>query len=384
MPNPVCTLCAADVIAVREGGARILCARCAAQTSALGGLPIWPDLAQTMRPAAHGMMPDDDDNDGDGDDEEEDKPKSKKSRDDDDDDDDDRRPRTKRRDEEPKKGGMGLGTILGIVGVALLCCVCLPISGVLAVFLLDLTGGQARVQSINNLKQIGFAFHSHEATFKHLPFNGSDQPGRGGGGKYSAKAIAGNPQSGSWAFQILPYVDQGPMYATVDKSRGVAIYMCPGRGRPQMDAGNGAWTDYFINGFLNDPKQASKPDAPDFKRSIIAIPDGTSNTVMVGHGNISSLDYTKSGKVAGSGSIFVGGTIGTLRAGNNADANPTGVFLARDSAVTPSIGNWGGPFSQGALMCMGDASVRTFPYATANFGAFLTPAGNEMVMPPDS
>ena len=121
----------------------------------------------------------------------------------------------------------------------------------------------------------------------------------------------------------------------------------------------------------------------DKKRTLVFIADGTSNTVLVGHGNISSGDYKKNANVTGSSNIFVGGTIGTLRSGNNGDKNPGGVTLSKDSDKAPGIGSWGGPFSQGALMAMGDATVRTFPYATANFGAFLTPAGGEAVRLPD-
>src|SRR5215207_8097232 len=54
----------------------------------------------------------------------------------------------------------------------------------------------ARTQSINNLKQIGLAFHNYHDSVRHLPFNGT------------GAAQSGNPTSGSWAFQILPYIEQ--------------------------------------------------------------------------------------------------------------------------------------------------------------------------------
>jgi hypothetical protein len=165
--------------------------------------------------------------------------------------------------------------------------------------------------------------------------------------------------------------------------------MCPGRSRPAVETtnGGGPWTDYFYNNYLNDPKQASIGNAPDFKRSMVGargIDDGTSNTIFAGHGNINVLQYSFNGNVALSVNIFTGGTLGTMRAGNDGQTAPTGVTLQRDSTNDPRIGNWGGPFPQGALMSMGDGTVRMFPYSTQNFSSFLTPSGGEVVNLPDT
>jgi hypothetical protein len=45
---------------------------------------------------------------------------------------------------------------------------------------------------------------------------------------------------------------------------------------------------------------------------------------------------------------------------------------------------WGGPFPQGGLMGMADATVRMFPYQTANLPWFLTSNGGEIVTLPDT
>jgi hypothetical protein len=243
----------------------------------------------------------------------------------------------------------------------------------------------ARSVSKNNLREIALGFHRFHDANKRLPFNGgaSEVPGR----RHSARAQPGALNSGSWAFQILPYVGQASLFQSPDeRMTPVPLYLCPGRNRPAWEAGGGgAWSDYFYNNYLNDPEQASDPAARDLRRHFghLKAGDGAANTVMIGHGNICTNEYQSAKGVTLSGNIFVGGTANTTRAGNNGMANPTGVTLSRDSAQLPGIGSWGGPFPSGALMAMGDASVRTFPYTTDNFGAFLTPSGGEKVVPPD-
>ena len=242
----------------------------------------------------------------------------------------------------------------------------------------------ARTQSINNLKQIGISFHAFHDTYQRLPFNGSNSAV--GNVKYKAAAEGGSATSGSWAFQILPYIEQAALYAKPRTDAGIVTYLCPGRGRPPLEMGGGAWTDYFYNNYINDPKNAAKPSAADTKRNIAGITDGTSNTIFTGHGNINTTEYKLNQKVTLSTNISLGGTAGTCRSGDNGAANPTGVTFQRDSDKAPTIGSWGGPFPQGSLMCMGDATVRMFPYSLSGvtFGAFLTPNNGETVVLPDA
>ena len=172
----------------------------------------------------------------------------------------------------------------------------------------------ARTQSINNLKQIALAAQSFHDVHKRLPFNGSDTAVNNV--KYSAAAKGSDEKSGSWGFQILPYIEQNPMFQNVDRKSGVAVYMCPGRKRPQVETSNGggAWTDYFLNNYLNDPLNAEKANNPDNKRTLVGITDGTSNTILVGHGNIKTSQYKNDANVTLSTNIFTGGTTGTMRA----------------------------------------------------------------------
>jgi hypothetical protein len=229
----------------------------------------------------------------------------------------------------------------------------------------------ARQQSTNNLQQIVLGFHSFHDVNKRLPFNGT------------RNAVANDAASGSWGFQILPYIEQQNMFVTADRNAGIMTYMCPGRGRPNVEMGGGAWSDYFFNNYVNNPELASQPNAPDKRRTLVGITDGASNTIMVGHGNIATSQYGMFNGVTLSTTVMNGGTGGTMRSGNNGATSPGGVFLQRDSLNPPLVGSWGGPFPQGALMGMGDGTVRLFPYSTGNFNIFLTPTGNEFAILPD-
>lgn len=243
----------------------------------------------------------------------------------------------------------------------------------------------ARTQSNNNLKQIGLAMQSFHDANKRLPFNGTVQ------------AAAGDNTSGSWAFQILPFIDQAGLFLQPNANTGVITYMCPGRGR-QLFCATGAWTDYCINPWLND--KDGRVNAPDVKRTLLGITDGASNTIFAGHGNIDPDFYGSVVAHAQSTDIFKGGNPALARRSTTNRADRKG-----DGAL-----NWGGPFPTGVLTAWCDGTVRTIPYATTGgiirdgkstapgpfgdgnpvppnvvwpFGVFLTPTGGEMATLPD-
>src|ERR1700676_3235056 len=55
----------------------------------------------------------------------------------------------------------------------------------------------ARMQGTNNLKQIGIGCHAFHDSFQRLPYGGSPS---------GTWAVSSNVESGSWAFQIMPYI----------------------------------------------------------------------------------------------------------------------------------------------------------------------------------
>jgi type II secretory pathway pseudopilin PulG len=227
----------------------------------------------------------------------------------------------------------------------------------------------ARIQSTNNLKNIGLGCHSFHDVLKRFPYNG-----------YTGNAATvlwgnkNNPLSGSWCYQILPYVDQTTLHneGSGGTTRGparipIAVFICPGRGRVAVATSGtypGPRTDYVINPWINQPS-AGSISGVDTKPTMVRITDGTSNTILVGQGYIPVADYGLTTSPARLETFFRGGRQGTARSTNT----------LRPDTVTP-VGNfWGGPFPSGILICMADGSVRNFPYTmtTTIFRRFQRP-----------
>jgi prepilin-type N-terminal cleavage/methylation domain-containing protein len=286
----------------------------------------------------------------------------------------------------------------------------------------------ARTQSTNNLKQLGLGAQSFHGDFKRFPYNGTTTTYTAASGTiYNTAAVADNPASGSWLFQLLPYVDQQAMYHTPNvaatQSSGVATFMCPGRSRPTFITSSGPWSDYHINVVLN--MSATTPTVgaytpttvwalPDVRRTLVGISDGSSNTIFAGHGYMDRSIYSQA-TVTGnfSTSIWAGGAQGTARAfgasgtapalntsGFTAGTGPATVFRRDDLAgsmaatVVKADGSdannpWGGPFPAGGLFAWCDGTVKLVSYsvtqtaATTSLGSYLTPVNGEAATLPD-
>jgi prepilin-type N-terminal cleavage/methylation domain-containing protein/prepilin-type processing-associated H-X9-DG protein len=161
-----------------------------------------------------------------------------------------------------------------------------------------------RIQCVNNLKQIGLAFHNHHGVYGYFPDGGEDWdpvafPRTWSGG---SPAIAPN-QNWGWGYQLLPYMEQDNLWKDPSDVavRGGVIksYFCPSRRRPvakKVGSVSCGMLDYAGNGGT-DTLDGTETGAAggDGRNGLVvrrarsgvvrlagSIPDGTSNTLLVG------------------------------------------------------------------------------------------------------
>jgi hypothetical protein len=228
------------------------------------------------------------------------------------------------------------------VPLALIGSVVIVAIGLLIIAVQKVRETAARTQSTNNLKQIIGKFLAFHDVHKRIPFNGA-RPAR-----------ASDPTSGSWAFQITPF-EQTDFFDKPNTTTGFPDYICPGRGRPSVCT-TGAWSDYCINPWLNDPD--GRVDAPDAKRTLVSVTDGISNTIFVGQGSIDPAMYSATEAFAQSTDVLKGGQAATAR---------RSTLLFPDRRGNADL-TWGGPFGSGLLVGMGDMTVRAFAYDVPTCG----------------
>lgn len=239
-----------------------------------------------------------------------------------------------------------------------------------------------RTQSTNNLKQIGLAMQSFHDTHKRVPFNGTKA------------AVGGDEKSGTWAFQILPFVECQALFDNPNRlDLNAVVFLCPERGR-ESRCTTGPRSDYCINPWLNDPNHGIV-NAPDRSLNLLGITDGTSNTIFAGHGMIALNMYRSSKPFLQSTDIYRGGDPALARQSTDNQ---------RDTGGQEDLLRWGSPFGEGTLFVFCDGTVRMIPYSITggvirdgkviranadhegmarNLASLLTPNGREPVSVPD-
>jgi prepilin-type N-terminal cleavage/methylation domain-containing protein len=254
-----------------------------------------------------------------------------------------------------------------------------------------------RTACSNNLRQIGIALSSFHNEHKMFPSNG------GWDGKQTITSVngiqftpstfdfttnslykwgTGDPklgvkqQTGSWAYSILPHIEQGPMYLDRKWMDGVEIYVCPARRTGEaretiaQDAlgiytsGGWAWgrTDYAVSldAFDNRP----------FCYTTARFKDGLSNTILIGEKAYDPTIQPPSWYY--DEGFFLGGSKGTSRGA---------VGLQPDGPGVNYKDNWGSGHPNGVQFLFGDGAVHVFPFDidAAVMASFLTPDGAEPV-----
>jgi prepilin-type N-terminal cleavage/methylation domain-containing protein/prepilin-type processing-associated H-X9-DG protein len=259
----------------------------------------------------------------------------------------------------------------------------------------------AQTSCANNLKQIGLALNQHHNVLKVFPSNG------GWDGFQTVRSAVGMPftpetydrlagatykwgvgdpklgpreQTGSWAFALLPYLDQGNAHRARDFAVVVPGYLCPARrpGRAETPDAEDAFGRYVGGGLLWAKidyacSRASFGDRP-LVHQLGLYSDGLSNTIQTGE---KAFDPTVQSATNWywDEPFFLGGSKGTSRGGLGVLPDRPGVWFRE---------NWGSPHPGGAQFLFGDGGVRVvrFDVDLAVMEALLTPNGGEVVALP--
>jgi len=129
----------------------------------------------------------------------------------------------------------------------------------------------ARMSCSNNLKQLGTAVHNYESANSKLP------PG------WAANA---GTQYGSWHFFLLPYVEQDAVYRNAGNNSWnmnnspIKTFKCPTDSTTWTSYPDGG-TNYAWNVWVFQGAKGWGADGNNGSFNT-AMPDGTSNTVMIG------------------------------------------------------------------------------------------------------
>ncbi len=258
-----------------------------------------------------------------------------------------------------------------------------------------------RRECSNHLHQIGLALLKHHDTFGALPGNGGWDPSQ------TILDIHGNPtyissldnenangptlynwgvgdpkklgpdEPGSWAFSILPEIEQNNVFQQRDWKVAIETYACPSR-RPAVPMTaplvneygsytSGGWPwgkiDYAANALVvrNRPNVTRLAD----------ITDGTSHTLLAAEKSMDPKNYL-TGTWYFDEPFFSGGAAGTARFGTKVLQDVPGVNFQN---------NWGSAHPGVCNVLFADGHVGGLSYLTAPsvVQALLTPRGGEVV-----
>ena len=175
-----------------------------------------------------------------------------------------------------------------------------------------------RSQCVNNLKQLGLAMHNYHDTIGTFPIGAMGVRSLVSGGIYPSKVAIGN-QRRTWAFLMLPYIEQGTIANAINFSlpvnhavnttastTSVKSFQCPSdpsagileggttlprrMGNYCVNWGNSCWGQDLKNNPFTGPFPSTTngtvsfggaPFSEDRSFGVQSILDGTSNTLLM-------------------------------------------------------------------------------------------------------
>jgi len=231
----------------------------------------------------------------------------------------------------------------------------------------------ARTQCINNLKQMGLGMQGYHDIHHQVPLGGIDP--------------SAYPVDWCAQFQILPYVEQNPLFnavlavasnnggqatAAINTPAGVPIYICPARPHANLVATSngsapsfwGPFTDYKLNGnsfSSNNGTNTYGQATPRIALVQISGLNGTSNTIYFGEGSMDTNFALNNTSTSGwDECIFSGGYGGTARWSNYP------IIVADGPGNGGNNNYWGGPHPGNTAFGFCDGSVRMISNINSN------------------
>jgi prepilin-type N-terminal cleavage/methylation domain-containing protein len=235
----------------------------------------------------------------------------------------------------------------------------------------------ARTKCQNNLKQLGLAWHNFHDAFGYLPLAGKnicDPPI-----DPSAVANCTNPPTPnwgccsplnrsewSWTYYILPFIEQDNTFHSNSNSliysTPVPTMYCPSRRAP-VTYGGLAKVDYAGCSGSNGSNGMLVRTGQSKLRFPASIPDGTSNTIMLGE---KQLNDTKLGLTYDDNEAYVapGWDSEIFRLGSATYPPRHDRYHPSYTNIDPYVGSdqFGSAHPMGFNACMGDGSLRHVRY----------------------
>ncbi|GIW81769.1 MAG: prepilin-type N-terminal cleavage/methylation domain-containing protein [Gemmatales bacterium] len=245
----------------------------------------------------------------------------------------------------------------------------------------------ARIKCVNNLKQLGLAFHSHHDAHGFFP-SGGESPNQPPTYLTPGAPAVGEAQAAGWGFQILPFIEaenvwRGGGASTITECRRnavgapVPVFFCPSRRSPGVVETGWFPPNFLTNRSLPPPVRtamsdyaASNSEGTGVLRRLQVlrindILDGSSNTLLLGdkHMHLPYMgrwhDRDNEGYTAGWNHDTIRTTLAPPIRDTKGASPPPDIYIP-GSIVGP--GQFGSSHLGGINATFADGSVRSIGY----------------------